>query len=116
MKFKVNFEIGKDNFSREFEMADDQVKQAMASKIYRTAQVLKNTYNANIESKAKLEKLLENDNSINMLELATNAKYRKETVEKASKIQLEVEPEEKTEIDFIDQSIEKVSEGGGQND
>lgn len=111
------FKIGEQEIKKEVETSLEGIKQALEPKIWRTAVVLKNSYNANATEKEQLNQYLKNNGEkVDLYRLMTEPEYKKLIKERASKEVLAVEPSEKTEEDFIDQAITKVFEGGGQND
>ena len=116
LKMTFNFKIGEQEISKEIETSQESLRTALEGKIWRTAIVLKNSYNANAKEREQLKAYLaENSDSIDIERLMTDAEYKKSLKEKASKIEID-EPSQKDETDFIDKAIEKVLSGGGQND
>ena len=112
-----NFKIGDQTILKEIETTQEAIRVALEGKAWRTAVVLKNAYNANAQEKEQLKQYLASHSAdIDIERLMTERDYKSLIKEKASKEVLAVEPTEKTELDFIDQAIEKVLEGGGQND
>lgn len=118
MKFDFTFEVAGQQVAKSVEMTAEQLKDALQGKIWRSAVVLKNSFNSSIVERVKLDKYIKaNASSIDIMRLMTEPAYKKEIVALAETVKVDAsELAEKTEIDFLDKAIEKVMAGGGQND
>jgi len=117
LKMSFKFKVGDKEIIKEIETTQENLKSALEGKIWRTAVVLKNSYNANAEKAEQIKKYFaDNIENIDVVRLATEKGYKTSLFARAEKIILDEQPTEKTEEDFINQATEKVLEGGGQND
>lgn len=116
LKFSFSFEVGGVEVVKEIETTQEQIKEALQGKIWRSAVVLKNSFNAKLEENAKLVEWAKTNELDQLRVLQDNKNYLAEVKELSSKIELKEKPSEKTESDFLDLAIKKVFSGGGQND
>lgn len=118
MKFDFSFEVAGQKVAKSVEMTAEQLRETLQGKIWRSAVVLKNSFNSSIVERVKLDKYIkENASNIDIMRLMTEPAYKKEIVALSESVAVnESECSAKTEIDFLDKAIEKVMAGGGQND
>lgn len=118
MKLDFLFEVAGQKVAKTVEMTAEQLRETLQGKIWRSAVVLKNSFNSSIVERVKLDKYIKaNASNIDIMRLMTEPAYKKEIVALSESVEVsEGECSAKTEIDFLDKAIEKVMAGGGQND